>query len=428
MGMKQLILILLIAVLTSSPVSAGIVAWDFSGSGFWSTATNWNTDKVPGRGDDVVISSGIGAVTITSNANINKLTLGGTQNLVLSTSRITINNYVAIASDSNIDVHLHASIHETSAAPQDLVTLMTDNKFSIFIVMETPKPIYKETDLSSAESRDFFSAYPGSFLFMYGGSELQPFLYAAGYRGTTITLTGLYPNGGAEASQEDIDQLNAIHTNSADWESEFKARATQAAESGLYVGFGEIAPLHYSLREGHPYMDYKIDTPWMFWLSDLAASHNMVLDIHFEARETTLAEFATLLSHNTNTRIIWDHAGWCNVDPVQPNPAQANAATISGLMAAHPNLYLSLKMRKNAPLCSPTDSSDNLRSEWQTLLTTYADRIMVGTDAKYWSDPATTLGDELKSSYNKLDSMLKLLSPDTAQKIRNGSAKALFGL
>jgi hypothetical protein len=422
MGIRRIILILFIIFFTGSSVSAATVAWDSSGSGLWTAAANWNTDKVPGRGDDVVINAGSGTVTVDSNPNIKTLTLGGSQSLVISTARVTINNYAAIASDSTVDVHLHASINSGSAVAQDLVNLMSSNNFSIFIVMDTPKPIYQDPDSSSYHNKDFFSVYPGSFLFMYGGSELQPLLFATGHSGE-ITLSELYPNGGAEASQADIDQLNAIAADPTAWESTFKARATQAAESGLYVGFGELAPAHYSLRSGHPQMIYKVDTPWMLWLSDLAASYNMVLDIHMEATDTTLTQFANLLNHNTNTKIIWDHAGWSN-------SGGATASVISGLMAAHPNLYLSLKMRGynsgTDPNCSPVDSSGNLKSEWQTLLTNYADRIMVGNDSKYWSD-STAIADELSSSYNRLNNMLQKLSAATQLKIRNETAKRLFG-
>ena len=139
-----------------------------------------------------------------------------------------------------------------------------------------------------------------------------------------------------------------------------------------------------------------------------------------EATVTTLSEFANLLAHNSNAKIIWGHAGWCNT-------GQATATVISGLMAAHPNLYVSLKMRQNNTDCSPTDSNGILKSDWQTLLTTYADRIMVGTDAKYWFD-SSTISDQLSGSYTLLDNMLKQLPGDTAQKIRTGTAKALFGI
>jgi hypothetical protein len=285
--------------------------------------------------------------------------------------------------------------------------------------MEPPQPIYFASDSSSQTDKNFFSAFPESFLFMYGGSELQPFLLATGHSGT-ITLDELYPNGGATATQSDVDQLNAIRTDPSAWESTFKDRATQAANSGLYAGFGELGPLHFSSKSGQPYLNYQVDTPWMLWLSELAATHNMVLDIHMEATVTTLSEFANLLAHNTNTKIIWDHAGWCNT-------GQATATVISGLMAAHPNLYVSLKMRQNNTVCSPTDSNGILKSDWQTLLTTYADRIMVGTDAKYWFD-SSTISDQLSGSYTLLDNMLKQLPGDTAQKIRTGTAKALFGI
>jgi Amidohydrolase len=236
-----------------------------------------------------------------------------------------------------------------------------------------------------------------------------------------ITLAELFPNGGATMSQADVDQLNAIRTDATNtYRDIFMARATAAAQSGKYVGFGELAPLHYSLKSGQPYMIYKVDTSGMLWLSDLAAQYNMVLDIHLEATDTTLAEFANLLSHNTNTRIIWDHAGWSN-------SGFATAAVFSQMLADHPNLYLNLKMRSGAQLAagSPTDDNGNLKPEWNTLLTTYADRIMVGTDAKYWGSP-NTIDDELAGSYTLLDSMLRLLPPETAQKIRKDTATTLF--
>ena len=325
---------------------------------------------------------------------------------------------------TTIDVHAHAWIYDGSASAQQLSDLMTANGISKVIMMQPPMANYHDTEISPDNSdnlRNFFLSRGNSFLYMYGGSELQPLLYATGHAGT-ITLAELYPNGGADMSQADVDKLNAIAADTTKtYTNIFKARATAAAQSGKYIGFGELAPLHYSGRSGQPYMIYKVDTPGMLWLSDLAAQYNMVLDIHLEATSTTLAEFATLLAYNTKTKIIWDHAGWSNTQ-------LATAAVFSQMLADHPNLYLSLKMRSNSTqgAGSPTDSNGNLKSEWRTLLTTYADRIMVATDAKYWQVSGTTIETELAGTYTLLDNMLKLLPADTAQKIRNDTAKALF--
>jgi hypothetical protein len=408
-------------LLTCSLCKADTVAWDFPASGYWDTAANWSTDKLPGRGDDVIVSDGYGTVTLNANSNIKSLDIGGAQSLVLSTGRITLNNYAQISSDSTIDVHMHANVNSGSSNAQDLMDLMTANNFSMFTSMEPPQVKYISADTTSQADKDFFSAFPESFLFMYGGTELQPFLVASGRRDSTdFTMGTLYPNGGAGITQSDVDQLNAIASNPSAWETTFKTRAVSAASSGLYVGFGELAPLHSSLKSGQPQMDFKVDTPWMLWLADLAASYNMVLDVHMEANDTTLSEFATLLAHNTSAKIIWDHAGWCNT-------GLATVSGISRLMATYPDLYISLKMRVNNTACSLTDTNGKLTSDWQTLLETYADRIMVGTDAKYWFD-TSTLSDQLSGSYSLLDNVLNQLPPDTAQKIRNGTARALFGI
>ncbi len=411
-------------LLTCSLCSADTVAWNSPASGNWDTAVNWNLDRLPGRGDDVFVSSDSGTVTLNVNSNIKSLHIGGAQSLVLSAGRITINNYAQISASSTIDVHMHANVYTGSSNTQALMNLMTTNNFSIFTAMEPPQVKYIAADTTSYTDKDFFSDYPESFLFMYGGTELQPFLLASGRRATSdFTLNSLYPNGGWDIDQSDVDQLNAIASDPSAWEAVFKARALSAASSGLYVGFGELAPMHVSSKSGQPYMDFHVNTPWMLWLADQAAAYGMVLDVHMEATADTLPEFEALLDHNTSAKIIWDHAGWSNTT----NTCQATATVISGLMAAHSNLYISLKMRGYNNTCSPTDSSGNIKGDWYTLITTYADRIMVGTDAKYWFD-STSISDQLSGSYASLDTLLNQLSYDTAQKIRNGTAKALFGI
>jgi predicted TIM-barrel fold metal-dependent hydrolase len=162
----------------------------------------------------------------------------------------------------------------------------------------------------------------------------------------------------------------------------------------------------------------------MLWLSDLAADHNMVIDLHVEATTTTLTQLATLLSHNTNTKIIWDHAGWTNL-----TTSLATAAVFSQMLADHANLYLSLKMRagEEGESTSPVYSDGTIKSDWYAMLTTYADRIMVGNDAKY-RDSAATVEQAFESSYSPLNAMLEQLPSATAVQIRYGTAKTLFGL
>jgi hypothetical protein len=100
---------------------------------------------------------------------------------------------------TTIDVHAHAWIFDGRASAQQLLDLMTANNISKVVMMQPPMPGYDDTDISSENSenlRNFFLINGNSFLYMYGGKELQPLLYASGHTGT-ITLAELFPNGAA---------------------------------------------------------------------------------------------------------------------------------------------------------------------------------------------------------------------------------------
>lgn len=331
-----------------------------------------------------------------------------------------------VAENTTTDVHAHAnSATSGTETAQDLTNLLAADGISKTIIMQTPAPTYTaDPDNTTADDVAFLSGQGSAYLYMYGGSELQPMLFAAGQT-AEITTSSVYPSGGATLSNGQHTVLNDIRTNPSDYEATFLARAHTAADSGIYVGFGELAPYHMSLRSTHPQMSYAADSAWMLLLSDLAAEHNMVMDVHMEETSEKLAELSNLLSYNTNTKIIWDHAGWSNT-------GGATAAVFTQMLADHPNLYLNLKMRDcdtdAMKAGCPTNDDGSLKSEWETLLTTYADRIMVGTDAKYWSDPTSTMEEELEKGFTRLNTMIDLLPTDTALRIRNITARTLFGL
>ena len=121
----------------------------------------------------------------------------------------------------------------------------------------------------------------------------------------------------------------------------------------------------------------------MLWLSDLAASYNMVLDVHLEAEPDSLTALANLLQHNRKTKIVWDHVGWSNSGGV-------TAELIGRMLDRHRNLYVSLKLRdkddRGRDATYPMDGAGRLLREWEDLLKHHADRIMIGTDAKYWEE------------------------------------------
>lgn len=181
---------------------------------------------------------------------------------------------------------------------------------------------------------------------------------------------------------------------------EFEQKALKIVESGA-VGFGELAAEHLSLRSDHPYMHAPPDHPLFLLLADIAASHDMPIDIHMEAIpmdlpllpglksppnpkiiKTNIKALERLLIHNRKAKVIWAHAGW-------DNTGFRTIKLMRGMFERHPNLYMSLKINKrhekerSKKSTFPLDSNRNVKQEWLDLLNDYSDRFYIGSDLKF---------------------------------------------
>lgn len=322
-----------------------------------------------------------------------------------------------------IDTHVHVENQESSASLDTLVSQMDKYGFSHQLIMEAPSPVLPTGGSSMATKVAFFSSQAFRFRFLYGGMDLNPILHALGRpNASTLTIADLYPNGGG--SQANVDSVKAVAADPATYTTQFQTDATNAANSGLYVGFGEIAAYHASRRSGHPQIIWALNHTLMKWLSDLAASKNMVIDVHVEAVDEKMAEFSELLAHNRNTKIIWQHAGWGET-------GGATAEVVSAMMAQNPNLYLGLKVRPpedhEMESCSMFDERGKLKSEWVELIKAYADRIMIGTDPKFFESGKGATSAMMTSGSGTAELLLQLPS-STASEVAHGTAKRLFGI
>ena len=196
--------------------------------------------------------------------------------------------------------------------------------------------------------------------------------------------------------------LNAmIHQSvaSGDPGLEVRRRFKEQAE-GLFragaAGFGELAAEHFA--GATPYQSAPPDHPLFLLLADVAAEHGVPVDLHMEAvvesrpipaglksppnpprLRANIAEFERLLEHNPRARIIWAHAGWDNTGDRTPGLCRR-------LLAAHPNLYMDVKIDPANPgLNSPlTDGGrGTIEPEWLQLFKDFPDRFVVGTDQHY---------------------------------------------
>jgi predicted TIM-barrel fold metal-dependent hydrolase len=174
----------------------------------------------------------------------------------------------------------------------------------------------------------------------------------------------------------------------------FTARAEEIVSAGA-VGFGELAALHFSFFEGHPFERRRPDHPLFRLLADVAARHDVPIDFHVEAvahdrdmpsalrhfggdnpgriREN-LAALDRLLSHNAAASIIWVHVG-------MDTTGDRTVALTRRMLRAHPNLYLSITSSQRAEgdgwFFVP---GRGLNPAWRALMLEFPDRFMIGSD------------------------------------------------
>src|SRR5436190_23566226 len=161
--------------------------------------------------------------------------------------------------------------------------------------------------------------------------------------------------------------LEAYRTGNAGPEArkQFRQRAEALLEQGV-VGFGELSIEHLSLPQS-PVKDYEYapaDSPLMLLLADIAAEHNVPVDLHMEAvlhamktpveygppnppeLHENIAPFERLLSHNPRARFIWAHAASDTTGDRTPELSRR-------LLQAHPNPYMEIKFDPGFPGRNP---------------------------------------------------------------------------
>ena len=177
----------------------------------------------------------------------------------------------------------------------------------------------------------------------------------------------------------------------------FDARALELVRKGV-VGFGEMTTEHFSMNAHHPYETAPPDHPLFLRLADLAARHGLPIDLHMEAIPEEMAlpvrfqsppnparlqpnidAFGRLLAHNRKAKIIWVHLGW-------DNTGRRTVAMTRQLLAANPNLYMSIRIasgmrqRRVVNPSFPLNRDGQLRPEWLALFQEFPDRFLLGSD------------------------------------------------
>jgi predicted TIM-barrel fold metal-dependent hydrolase len=176
-------------------------------------------------------------------------------------------------------------------------------------------------------------------------------------------------------------------------QKKFKARAEELLRKGV-IGFGEMTAEHFA---GYtPYQFAPPDHPLYFLLADLAAEHDVPIDLHMEAvpedmalppdqksppnaprLHANIAAFERLLAHNPRAKIIWAHLG-------SDFTGFRTVELDRRLLATHPNLYMEIKTDPDAHgLNYPLAADGKLKADWSKLFTDFPDRFVIGSDQHY---------------------------------------------
>lgn len=311
-----------------------------------------------------------------------------------------------------VDTHVHlieASRGDCNfaVAIQEAIAVMDRNAIAMSLVM--PPPNNREACDASAFAAAA-ARRPDRFGFLAGGGSLNPMIHAPG-----------------EVTPERL--------------AAFEQTALEVLAQGA-VGFGEMAALHLSYASTHPFEETPPDHPLFRKLADIAAQYDVPIDFHMDTAPTdlllaeippafpmmgsfgsqnppslagNLAAFERLLDHNPNARIVWVHAGADGTGLRGPD-------LIGRLLAAHPNLYVQLRMLHTAitpqailhltppsgppgapprpggppggppqpggrpgPPMEPSAQgpSFTIAPEWLTLIQAFPDRFVLGSDRFY---------------------------------------------
>ncbi|MBI2438025.1 MAG: amidohydrolase family protein [Lentisphaerae bacterium] len=181
----------------------------------------------------------------------------------------------------------------------------------------------------------------------------------------------------------------------------FRAAAEKMVADGAKA-FGELSVLHLSLNQNHVFEAAAPDHPLYLLLADIAAKHDLPIDIHMEAvledtvtpenlRRTSAKNPATLqatipglerlLAYNRKAKIVWQHIGW-------DNTGQMTIELLRRMLATHTNLYLGFKVEDRANQVGSVapmpnrmvDGQNTLKPEWRRFFIDHADRLLLATD------------------------------------------------
>jgi predicted TIM-barrel fold metal-dependent hydrolase len=275
------------------------------------------------------------------------------------------------ALSSYMDLHVHLDLHDPSASVESAVRSMSNQNASRLFLLVEP---FTQSDPSRDDTGKILLAaknYPDKLSVVGGGDSLGGMILEAFRTG---------------------DSGPAVR-------GKFKDGAEGLLREGV-AGFGELSVEHLS-QPSSALKDYEYapaDHPLFLLLADIAAEHDVPIDIHMEAVPETIplpsdltapnppqlpeniAAFERLLKHNPRAKIIWAHLGADFTGYRTPELCRR-------LLKAHPNLYMEIKSDPMTPGKTPVVVDGKIKPEWLKLFQDFPDRFVIGSDQHFGAKP-----------------------------------------
>ena len=245
--------------------------------------------------------------------------------------------------------------------------------------------------------------------------------------------------GGGVIFNPVIENYSGDETLSDDLRRDFEEKVKKLTQRGA-LGIGELAALHRSANESFPFEDNPPDHPMFLLLADIAARHDIPIDIHMEAVDGVapmpkywksespnfpdflmgnIKRFERFLAHNRQAKIIWTHLGWDSI-------GQRTAALTRRLLKENSNLYFNIKIAQQTVRSNMmVKRRSELDPQWRDVISEFPDRFMIGTDGFYLATPRFGRS-SLRTDPVGERIVLNGLPPAIARKIAFENAQRLF--
>jgi hypothetical protein len=193
---------------------------------------------------------------------------------------------------------------------------------------------------------------------------------------------------------------------------------------------GETSVRHFASGPKGEAKEYSATESFLLSLYDEARERGVPINMHYDYSSEHVDDFEAGLKAGrdesrddteNDTLFIWAHSG------------DAPGQIVGEIMAKNRNLYIDLSSRN--PICSfgnrlvsideqrLDDGTLVLKDDWKTVMETYSDRVMVGSDV----GPGKRHLD-IKKIVDYYRTLLGQLSPEIADKIAHQNARKLFAM